>query len=127
MTGGGGAEGSITTPLNLKKQRDSNWLDVEHYVGVEDVAAEDEHHKIKNMENNSGSHNTKDGQAEYDAQVIDPDGNGAEDRPRDKDVVEHVKEDTIAELEMDGIEVYGDGSHSKDGHRAGVEGDTEGW
>ena len=127
MTGGGGAERSITIPLNLEKQRDSNWLDVEHCVGVEDVAAEDEYHKIKNMENNSGSHNTKDGQAKYDSQVIDHDGNGAEDEPRDKNVVEHGEEDTIVDLEMDGIEVYGDGSYSKDDHRAGVEGDAEGW
>ena len=32
-------------------------------------------------------------------------------------MVERVEEDTIADLEMDSIEVYGDGSFSKDGHR----------
>ena len=41
-------------------------------------------------------------------------------------MVKHVKEDIIADLDMDGIEVYEDGSYSKDGHRAGVEGDAEG-
>ena len=58
--------------------------------------------------------------------MIDHHADVAEDGPQDEDVVEHVGEDTIADLEMDGIEVYGDGSYSKDGHRAGVDGDAEG-
>ena len=70
MTGGGGAEGSITTPLSLKKQQDSNWLDVDRspgqLCGVEDGAAEHGYQEIENMEDNSGSH-TKGGQAEYDS------------------------------------------------------------
>ena len=52
--------------------------------------------------------------------------NVAEDGPRDEDVVEYVGEDTIADLEMDGIAVYSNRSYNKDDHRAGVNGDVEG-
>ena len=56
MTGGGGEEGSLTTPLTLREQRDSNWLDVDHSpensVGFDDGAAEDEYQKMKNIEDN---------------------------------------------------------------------------
>ena len=60
IIGGGGAEGSITAPLNLKEQRDSSWLDVDHFrdshMEVEDGAAEDEYRKRKIIEDNTGSH-----------------------------------------------------------------------
>ena len=93
IIGSGGAEGSITAPLILEEQRDSNCLDVDRFP--------DNHVEIE-------------------------DG-AAEDGPQDEDVLEHVGEDTIKDLELDGIRVYGDGSYSKDGHKAGVEGDAEGW
>lgn len=48
------------------------------------------------------------------------------DGPGDEDGVEHSGEDVIADPETDGIEVNGDGSRSKDGHRATVGGDAEG-
>ena len=84
-TGGGGVEGSVTALLSLKEQQDSNWLDVDYstdsYVGVKDGVAEDEYQKIKIIEDNSGSHNPKDGQAEYGSRVIDHHADVAEDGP----------------------------------------------
>ena len=128
--GGEDTGGPVAAALNLEEQQDSLWLDINHFpksnLGVEDGAAEDKYQKIKNIEDNSGSHNAKDGQAEDRSREMDHHANMAEDGPRDEDEVGHGGEDAIPDPEMDGIEVYSDGSHSKDSHVAGVGGDVEG-
>ena len=53
--------------------------------------------------------------------------NRAEDRPGDGDGVKYGGEDVIADPEMEGLEVDGEGFYGKDGHTAGVGVDTEGW
>lgn len=55
---------------------------------------------LKVVEDSWGSSIPKDGQAEYGSRMIDHHANVAEHGPRDEDVVEHVGEDTIANLEM---------------------------
>jgi len=57
---------------------------------------------------------------------VDRNVHEVKDGPGDEDGVEHSGEDVIADPETDGIEVNGDGSRSKDGHRATVGGDAEG-
>ena len=105
---GEGAEGPVTTALNLQEHQDSSWLNIDHFADshleFEDSATEGEYQKMGNI---------KDGQAE--------------DGPGDEGWVEHGGDFVIADPEMDGIEVDGDGSHGKDCYRAGVGGDAEGW
>ena len=131
VTGGGGAEGPVTVALNLQEHQDSSWLDVDQIhdsdLRFEDRAAKDKCQKLGDLENNLRSDGAKDGQAEDGSREIDHHANLAENGPEDEDGVEHGGEDAITDPEMDGIEVYGDGSHSKGGHRAGFGGDAEGW
>lgn len=121
-------EGYTTARLDLKEQRDGNWLDVDHfpngYMGAEDGAAEDEYQKIKMIEDDSGSHNTKDGQAEYGSRVIGHHATVAEDGPQDEHVVENVGDDTIGDFQMDCLEPYSDGPYYRDAHNAGVDSDA---
>ncbi len=115
MTGGEDAGGPVTTALNIRDHQNSSWLDIDHLP--------DSH---PGFEDKSGSDGAKDGGVEDGSQEVDHHVNGAEDGPRDEDVVEYGGEDINADPEMDGIEVDGDGFHSKGGHRAGVGGDAEG-
>ncbi|KAG8529796.1 uncharacterized protein KY384_005277 [Bacidia gigantensis] len=126
VTGGRGAEGPVTVALNLQEHQDSSWLDVDQFpdtdLRFEDRAAEDKCQKLGDLEDNLRSDSAKDGQAEDGSREMDHHANRAED----EDGVEHGREDAITDPEMDGIEVYSDGSQSKGGHRAGVSGDVEG-
>lgn len=130
VTGGGGAEGPVTVALNLQEHQDSSWLVVDQFpdsdLRFEDRAAEYKCQKLGNREDSLRSDGAKDGQAEDRFREIDHHANLAGNGPEDEDGVEHGREDAITDPEMDGIEVYGDGSHSTGGHRAGVGGDAEG-
>ena len=53
--------------------------------------------------------------------------NGSEDGPGNWDRVKYGGEDVIADPEMEGLEVDGEGFYYKDGHRAGVGVNAEGW
>ena len=77
------------------------------------------------IEDNSGSRNTKDGQAEYDSRVTGHYATLAEDEPQDEHVVENVGEDAIADLQMDYTELYSDSPNCRDGHKAGVDSDAQ--
>ena len=127
VIGGEDARGPITTALNLQEHQDSSWLDVDQFPDS-DLRFEDEDkcQKMGDIEDNLRSDGAKDGQFEDGSREIDHHANLAENWPEDEDGVEHGGEDAITDPEMDGIEVYGDGSHSKGGHRAGFGGDAEG-
>ena len=129
VTGGGGAEAPVAVALNLHEHRDSSWLDVGQFpdsdLRFEDRAAKDKCQKLGEIEGSLQSDGAKDGQAKYGSGEIDHHAHVAENGLEDG--AEHGGEDTTTDREIDGIEVYGDGSHSKGGHRAGFGGDAEGW
>ena len=126
MISGEDAGGPVTAALNLQEHQDSTWLDIDHFpdsdLGFENSAAEDECQRMGNIEDKSESNRAKDGQAEDGSQEMDHNVVGA----WDKDEVGHGGEDAIADPEMDGIGVDGEGSHGKDSYRARVGGDAEG-
>ncbi|KAL9129217.1 MAG: hypothetical protein Q9217_002286, partial [Psora testacea] len=133
VTGGKGAEGPVTVAPTLQ---DSGWrLDIDqfpdNYVGFEDRAAEGKHQKTGDIEDNIRSDGAKGSEAEGGPQEmsynVNPAENGPEDDEDDDDVdrVEHNGGDAITVPEMDGIEVYGDRSHSKSSPRVGFSGNAK--
>ncbi|KAL9638917.1 MAG: hypothetical protein Q9164_001258 [Protoblastenia rupestris] len=102
------------------RSRTLSWLDIDHFpdsqLGLEDSAAKDKPQAIGNIEDEPEPDGGKDRQAKDGPHEVKQNVNRAEDRPKD---------DAIIDLEMDGIEVDGEGSYGKDGHRAWVDSDTE--
>ena len=129
-TGGKEAEELAAAALNPQKQRDSSWLDIDHFFNghleAEDGAAEGKYQETGNIEDKSRPNRAKDGQAGHGSQYIHHSVNRAKDRPGNGDGVKHSGEDVIADPEIEGLEVDGEGFHSKDGYRAGVSVDAEG-
>lgn len=124
--------GFVAAALNAHEQRDSSWLDIDHFLNsdleVEDRAAEGKYQEMGNIADKSGSNGAKDSQAQDGSQEVDHNDNGAGDRPGDEDGVEHGEDDVIMDPVMDGIEVNnGNGPQIKDGHSLGVCGNGEGW
>ena len=115
ITDGKDAEGPVIIALNLQNHQNSSWLDID--------LLPDNHPEF---EDKSGSNGAKDGGAKDGSQEMDPYVNEPEDRPGDEDIVVYSGEDIIADPETDGIEVDGDGFHSKGDHRAGAGGDAQG-
>lgn len=130
-TGGKEAGGLVAAALNPQEQPDSSWLDIDHFFNsdleAEDGAAEGKCQETGNFEDKPGPDGAKDGQAGDGSQGMHYSVNGAEDGPGDGDGIKHGGEDDIADPEMEGLKVDGEGFHSKDGHMAGVGVDTEGW
>ena len=131
VTGGGGTEGPVIVALNLQEHQDSSWLDVDQFpdsdLRFEDRAAENNCQKLKDLEDTLQSDDIKDGQAGDGSREIDHHANLAENGSEDEDEIEHDGKDAITDLEMNGIEVYDDESHSRGGYWAGFDGDVEGW
>ena len=131
VVGGEDAGGPVTAALNLQEHQDSSWLDINQFpdshIGFEDGAAEDECQKMGDIEGNLGSDGAKDGQAEDGPQEMGYNVDWDEDGPGNEDGVERGGEDVIADPEMDGIGVDGEGSHGKDDPMVGVGGGAEGW
>ncbi|KAL9628380.1 MAG: hypothetical protein Q9164_007299, partial [Protoblastenia rupestris] len=129
-TGGKEAGGLVAAALNPQEQQNSSWLDIDHFFNsdleAEDGAAEGKCQETGNFEDKPGPDSAKDGQAGDGSQDMHHSVNRAKDGPGDGDGVKHCGEDVIADPEMEGFEVDGEGFHSKDGHRAGVGVDTEG-
>ncbi|KAL8799826.1 MAG: hypothetical protein Q9200_007435 [Gallowayella weberi] len=130
VTGGKEAGGLVAAALNPQEQQDSSWLDIDHFfnsdLDAEDGAAEGKCQKTGNIEDKPGPDGAKDGQAGDGSQDLHHSVNGAEDGIGDGDGVKHGGEDVIADPEMEGLEVDGEGFHGKDGHTAGVGVDAEG-
>lgn len=128
VLGGEGAGGDVAPTLNLQN---SSWLNIDPFpdnsLGFEDSAAEDKYQKIGNIEDKSESHGAKDGQTIGGSQEMDYNVHGAGDGHRSRDGLEHSREDIIADPDVDGVELDGDRSYSKGGHRAGAGGGAEGW
>lgn len=125
------AGGLVAAALNPQEQRDSSWLDIEHFftsdLEAEDGAAEGKCQETGNFEDKPGPAGAKDGQAGDGSQDMHHSVDGAEDGPGDGDGVKDGGEDVIADPEMEGLELDGEGFHGKDGHKAGVGVDAEGW
>ncbi|KAL8809568.1 MAG: hypothetical protein Q9223_007908 [Gallowayella weberi] len=130
VTGGKEAGGLVATALNSQEQQDSSWLDIDHFfnsdLDAEDGAAEGKCQKTGNIEDKPGPDGATDGQAGDGSQDMHHSVNGAEDGIGDGDGVKHGGEGVIADPEMEGLEVDGEGFHGKDGHTAGVGCDAEG-
>ncbi|KAI4260742.1 MAG: hypothetical protein LQ352_000134 [Teloschistes flavicans] len=124
------AGGLVAAALNPQEQRDSSWLDIEHFftsdLEAEDGAAEGKCQETGNFEDKPGPAGAKDGQAGDGSQDMHHSVDGAEDGPGDGDGVKDGGEDVIADPEMEGLELDGEGFHGKDGHKAGVGVDAEG-
>ncbi|KAI4218381.1 MAG: hypothetical protein L6R36_008984 [Xanthoria steineri] len=129
-TGGKEAEGLVAAALNPQEQRDSSWLDIDHFFNghleAEDGAAEGKCQETGNIEDKSRPDGAKDGQAGHGSQYMHHSVNRAEDGPGNGDGVKYSGEDVIADPEMEGLEVDGEGFHGKDGQTAGVGVDAEG-
>ncbi|KAL9026177.1 MAG: hypothetical protein Q9196_005114 [Gyalolechia fulgens] len=114
----------VAAALNPQEQPDSSWLDIDHFVNsdleAEDGAAEGKCQETGNLKDKPGPDSAKNGQAGDGSQDMHHSVNGAEDGPGDGDEVKHGGEDVIADEEMEGPEVDGEGFHSKDGHRTGA-------
>ena len=130
-TGGKVAGGLVAAALNPQEQRDGSWLDIDHFFNsdleAEDGAAEGKYQETGNIEDKSRPDCAKDGQTGHGSQGMHDSVNGAEDGSGDGDGVMHGGEDVIASPEVEGLEVDGKGFHGKNGQRAGVGVDAEGW
>lgn len=131
VTGGKEAGSLVAAALNPQEQRDSSWLDIDHFFNsdleAEDVAAVCKCQETGDSEDKPEADGAMEGQAGDGSQDMHHSVNGAEDGPGDGDGVKHGGEDVIADPKMEGLEVDGEGFHGKDGHRAGVGVDAEGW
>ena len=131
VIGGEDEGGPVTVALYLQECQDNSWLDINQFPDghpeFEDRVAEDKYQKIGDIEDKLEYDGATDGQAEGSSQEIDHNTIVAEDGPGDEDGLEHGGENAIADPEPNGIEVYGDRSHSRGGHKAGVGGNAEGW
>ena len=127
VTGGKEAGGLVAAALNPQEQRDSSWLDVDHFFNsdleAEDVAAVGKCQETGDSEDKPEADGAKDGQAGDGSQDMHHSVIGAEDGPGD----EHGGEDGFTDPAMEGLEVDGQGFYGKDGHRAGFGVDAEGW
>ncbi|KAI4192512.1 MAG: hypothetical protein LQ350_008634 [Teloschistes chrysophthalmus] len=93
VTGGKEAGALVTAALNPQERRDSSWLDIDHFFNssleAEDSAAE--------------------GKCQEMGKIEDKPRPNAEDGPGDRDIVKHSGEGTIADPEMEGLEVDREG------------------
>lgn len=101
-------------------------MNIDHFpdsdLSFENNAPEDKCQRIRNVEDKLRSDGAKDGQ-EMDHNI-----DRVENGPEDDNGVAHSWKEVIADSKMDGIEMNeGDRSYSKDGHKAGVGGNVEGW
>ncbi|KAI4222239.1 MAG: hypothetical protein L6R40_008597, partial [Gallowayella cf. fulva] len=120
----------VAAALNPQEQRDSSWLDIDHFfkgdLEAEDGAAEGKCQETGNIEDQPGPDGAKDGQAGDGSQDVHHDVNEAKYGPGDGDGVKHSGEDVIADPEMEGLEVEAERFYSKEGYRPSVGVDTEG-
>ncbi|KAL8626088.1 hypothetical protein Q9189_008232, partial [Teloschistes chrysophthalmus] len=112
------------------ENRDSSWLDIDHFFNsdleAEYGAAEGKCQETGKIKDKPRPDSTKDGYVGDDSQAIHYSVNRAVDGPGDRDIVKHGGEGTIADPEMEALEVDRQAFQYKDGHRAGFGVDPEG-
>ena len=123
------ARGPDVATLNPQECRASGWLDIDdfpdYHWGFEDNIAKGKPQEKEDIQDELGRGRAKDKQAKDGLHEIEHNISGAEDGLGDEDEVGRVKNNGIADLEMDGIDLDGEGFHRRDGYKARADGDIE--
>lgn len=131
VTGGKKTGNFIIVALNFQKQRNNNWLNIDHFFNndleTENCAIEIKCQKTGNIENKPRFDGAKNGQVGKSSQKTHHNVNGIENGPGNGNGVKHGGKDVLADPEMESFEIDGERFNGKNGHKAGVGVDTENW
>ena len=125
------ARGLVAAALNSQEQRDSSWLNIDHFFNSdlkdEDDSAEGKCQETEDIEDKMGPDDAENDQAEDGSQNMHHSVNEAENEFEDGDEIKHDEEDVIADTEMKNLKMNDEEFHDKNDHTAGVGVDEEDW